>query len=76
MDTPSIYEIRVRDHLTSGWADWFDAVELRYEENGEMVLVASLSDQSALHGILAKIRDLGLTLIAVNRINDTHENQN
>lgn len=76
MDTSSIYEIRVRNHLTSGWADWFDAIELRYEENGEMVLVVSLPDQSALHGILAKIRDLGLTLIAVNRINDTDENQN
>lgn len=68
MDTPDTYEIRVRDHLTTGWADWFDAMDLRYEANGEMVLVGQLPDQAALHGVLTKIRDLGLTLIAVNRI--------
>lgn len=73
MDTPGIYEIRVRDHLTTGWADWFDAMDLRYEENGEMVLVGRLPDQAALHGILAKVRDLGLVLISVNRIDTTDD---
>lgn len=73
MDTPGIYEIRVRDHLTTGWADWFDAMDLRYEENGEMVLVGRLPDQAALHGILAKVRDLGLVLISVHRIDTTDD---
>lgn len=68
MDTPSVYEIRVRDYLTTGWAAWFDEMELRYEAEGEMVLVGSLPDQAALHGVLTKIRDLGLTLISVNLV--------
>lgn len=71
MDTPGLYEIRVRDHLTTGWADWFDGLSLRYEQNGDMVLVGRLPDQAALHGILTKIRDLGLVLIAVHRIDST-----
>ena len=75
MDTPAIYEIRVRDHLTTGWADWFDAMDLRYEDDGDMVLVGRLSDQAALHGVLTKIRDLGLTLIAVNRIDHTNDDR-
>lgn len=74
MDTPDTYEIRVRDHLTKGWADWFDAMDLRYEANGEMVLVGQLPDQAALHGVLTKIRDLGLTLIAVNRVTTRNDN--
>lgn len=74
MDTPGIYEIRVRNHLTRGWADWFDTMNLRYETNGDMVLVGPLQDQAALHGIITKIRDLGLTLIAINRI-DTSNNE-
>lgn len=74
MDSPGTYEIRVSDHLTTGWANWFGAVDLRYEEDGEMVLVAQLPDQAALHGLLARIRDLGLTLIAVNRIDTRNAN--
>ena len=68
MNTPALYEIRVRDHLTKDWAEWFDAMDLHYEDNGEMVLTGYLLDQAALHGVLAKIRDIGLTLIAVNQI--------
>lgn len=73
MDMPDLYEIRVRDHLTTGWADWFGGLSLRYEENGDMVLVGRLPDQAALHGILTKIRDLGLVLIAVHRIDITND---
>lgn len=71
MDTPGIYEIRVRNHLTTGWADWFDTMDLHYKANGEMVLVGPLRDQAALHGVLAQIRDLGLTLIAINRVDSS-----
>jgi len=73
MEAAGTYEIRVRDHLTAGWADWFDTMELHYEQDGEMVLVGEVPDQAALHGVLTKIRDLGLTLIAVNRIGSTND---
>lgn len=68
MDQTDMYEIRVRDHLTTGWTHYFEGMELRYEANGEMVLTGRLPDQAALHGVLIRVRDLGLTLISVNRI--------
>ena len=61
------YEIRVEGHLAADWLDWFEGLAIRQETNGETVLSGSL-DQAALHGILAKIRDLGLTLVAVNQL--------
>jgi len=70
MDEPRLYEIRVRDHLTTGWEACFDTMALRYEADGEMLLVGTLTDQAALHGVLARIRDLGLTLISVNHIDN------
>jgi hypothetical protein len=60
------YEIRVEGHLTADWSDWFAGLTVRQEANGETVLYGPL-DQAALHGVLAKVRDLGLTLVAVNR---------
>ena len=60
------YEIRVEGHLAADWSDWFDGLTVRKEANGETV-VSGLLDQAALHGVLAKVRDLGLVLIAVNQ---------
>jgi hypothetical protein len=60
------YEIRVEGHLSADWSDWFAGLTIRQESNGETVL-SGPQDQAALHGVLAKIRDLGLVLIAVNR---------
>jgi hypothetical protein len=60
------YEIRVEGHLAADWSDWFEGLAVCREMNGETVLAGSL-DQAALHGILARIRDLGLVLVAVNR---------
>lgn len=60
------YEIRVEGHLAVGWSDWFEGLIVHQEASGETVLSGSL-DQAALHGVLAKVRDLGLVLIAVNR---------
>jgi hypothetical protein len=60
------YEIRVEGHLVADWSDWFEGLTVCQEMNGETVLSGSL-DQAALHGVLARVRDLGLTLVAVDR---------
>lgn len=60
------YEIRVEGHLAADWSDWFQGLTVCQKSNGETVLSGSL-DQAALHGVLAKVRDLGLVLVAVNR---------
>jgi hypothetical protein len=60
------YEIRVEGHLAADWTDWFEGLTIHQEADGETVLSGPL-DQAALHGVLAKIRDLGLVLIAVNQ---------
>jgi hypothetical protein len=60
------YEIRIKGHLDESWADWFDGMTIRHEDNGETFLTGSLSDQAALHGVLNRLRDLGIQLISVN----------
>ena len=55
-------------HLGPQWKDWFDEMTMTLEENGETVLTGSVADQPALHGLLKKVRDLGMNLVAVNRI--------
>ena len=60
------YEIRVEGHLTADWSDWFDGLTVRQKANGE-TLLCGLLDQAALHGVLTRIRDLGLALVAVSR---------
>jgi hypothetical protein len=67
-DEPRLYEIRVQGHLDSQWTDWFGVLTVRLEENGDTLLIGTLVDQSALHGLLRKVRDLGMPLISVNRI--------
>ena len=62
------YRIRVGGHLDSRWSEWFEGLRLTYEENGETVLSGPIVGEAALHGILAKVRDLGLPLLAVNRV--------
>jgi hypothetical protein len=61
------YRIRVRGHLDDRWADWFGGLDVRRQDDGTTVLVGRIVDQSALHGVLACIRDLGLPLLAVDR---------
>ena len=61
------YEIRLKGHLEPRWADWFDGLSLTQESDGTTVLRGSVVDQAALHGLLGKVRDLGLPLIAINR---------
>ena len=67
MNAPELYEIRVAGHLSVNWAARFDGLSMRHEPEGATVLSGML-DQAALHGVLARIRDLGLKLISVKRI--------
>ena len=67
-DEPIRYEIRVRGVLDPGWSDWLGGLAITSRAGGETVLTGPIRDQAALHGLLAKIRDLGLPLLAVNRI--------
>jgi hypothetical protein len=59
------YQITLRGHLDSHWSDWFDQMAIINQDNGDVVLRGPLADQAALHGVLIKIRDLGLPLLAV-----------
>ena len=63
-----LYQIRVRGHLDRTWSAWFDGLTLTTMANGETVLAGPIADQAALHGVLTKVRDLGLPLLAVNQI--------
>ncbi len=63
---PRIYQIRIKGHLGPQWMDWFDGLAITLEENGDTLLTGPVIDQAALHGILKKIRDLGMPLLSVN----------
>lgn len=65
-DRSVFYQIRIQGHLGQHWATWFDGLTLILEEDGNTLLSGSVADQSALHGILKKIRDLGMPLLSVN----------
>ncbi len=61
------YEIRVKGQLDPRWADWFEGLSLTHAADGTTVLVGVVADQAALHGLLQRIRDLGLPLVSVTR---------
>lgn len=63
-----IYLIRVKGNLAYHWSSWFSGMTIANETNGEAVLSGALADQAALHGVLAKVRDLGLPLLAVTTV--------
>jgi hypothetical protein len=61
------YEIRVRGVLDGGWSAWFDGLQVSSDEHGQTSIAGPVVDQAALHGLLAKVRDLGLELLEVRR---------
>ena len=63
-----VYQIRLQGHLDPQWKDWFEGLTVTLEENGDMLLTGPVVDQAALYGLLRKVRDLGIPLISVNRL--------
>lgn len=67
VDAPGVYQIRVKGVLDRKWSDWFDGFTITPQANDETLLAGLVVDQAALHGLLNKIRDIGLPLLSVNR---------
>ena len=74
-DEPGFTEIRIRGHLDDKWATWFDGLTITREANGDTRLIGPAIDQAALHGLLRKVRDLGLPLIAVIQVDPKRANR-
>jgi hypothetical protein len=74
-DGPSIYQITVKGLLDQKWSDWFDGFAITLQRGDETLLTGPVTDQAALHGMLAKIRDLGLPLLSVQRVQDAKETE-
>ncbi len=62
---PTVYRIRVKGHLDSQWTEWFSGMTITLEEDGNTLLTGTVVDQAALHGLLKKVRDLGMPLVSV-----------
>ena len=67
-DEPGLYEIRIKGHLADRWANWFEGLTITLQEDGVTLLTGPVVDDAALHGLLRKVRDLGMPLLAVNHV--------
>jgi hypothetical protein len=67
-DEPMVYEIRITGQLGRAWTDWFEGLVITLEANGDTLLTGPVVDQAALHGLLKKVRDLGMPLVSVKRV--------
>ncbi len=67
-DQPRVYQIRLKGHLGSQWADWFGGLVVTLEDDGDTLLTGQVADQAALHGLLKKVRDLGMPLVSINPV--------
>lgn len=73
MSNGDSYEIRLKGHLDESWADWFDDMTFVHDDDGTTILRGAIIDQAALHGLLKKIRDLGMPLLSVNLVDSKQE---
>jgi hypothetical protein len=67
-DQPTTYQVRIKGHLGPEWADWFGGLAITLENNGDTLLTGLVVDQAALHGLLRRVRDLGMPLVSVSRM--------
>ena len=67
-DQHQCYEIRLKGHLDDRWVEWFEGLTITLGEDGNTLLIGQVIDQAALHGLLKKVRDLGMPLLSVNRV--------
>lgn len=65
---PIVYQIRIKGHLGSQWTEWFAGLTITLEEDGNTLLTGIIIDQAALHGLLKKVRDLGIPLLSINSV--------
>jgi len=63
---PLVYQIRIGGHLGREWTDWFEGLTIRRTDNGDTLIIGPVVDQAALHGLLRKVRDLGMPLLSVS----------
>ena len=68
LDRPMVYQIRIKGHLGPRWTGWFEGMTITLEEGGDTLLTGPVVDQAALHGLLRKVRDLGMPLISAVRV--------
>jgi hypothetical protein len=64
-EQPVAYQIRIKGHLGSQWTDWFGGLAITLEENGDTLLTGPIPDQAALHGLLRRVRDVGMPLVSI-----------
>jgi hypothetical protein len=67
-DQPSVIQIRINGHLDRQWADWFDGMAITLEDDSDTLLTGPVADQATLHGLIKRVRDIGLTLVSVNPV--------
>jgi hypothetical protein len=72
--SPGRYEIRLKGHLDTRWAAWFDGLTLTHASDGTTIIRGPVTDQAALHGLLQKVRDLGLPLVSVTQVEPDQPN--
>jgi hypothetical protein len=65
---PMVYQIRIKGHLGRQWTDWFGGLAITLEDNGETLLTGPVVDQAALHGVLKKVRDVGMPLLSISPV--------
>ncbi len=65
---PPVYQIRLEGYVDSHWTDWFEGLTIATKDNGDTLLTGPVIDQAALHGLLRKVRDLGIPLVSLNRV--------
>ena len=73
MTRPSSYELRVEGHLDEHWSAWFDGLVMTHHDDGTTTFRGAVTDQAELHGLLARVRDLGATLLSVTSLDTAHD---